>query len=36
VKEKKTVTNKDSLSIGVLAAGGFAVHVHLPKPNPAP
>jgi alpha-glucosidase len=36
VKEKKTVTSKDSLSVAMLAAGGFAIHVHLPKPSPAP
>ena len=35
VKEKKTVTNKDVLSIPVLSAGGFAVHVHPPLPPPA-
>ncbi|MGH9888581.1 MAG: glycoside hydrolase family 97 catalytic domain-containing protein, partial [bacterium] len=36
VKEKKTVTSKDVLSLSMQATGGFAVRVKLPTPAPAP
>jgi alpha-glucosidase len=36
VKEKKAVTSRDALSVSTLAAGGFAIHVHLPKPAASP
>jgi len=35
VKEQKTVTRQDVLTLPMAPAGGFAVHVHLPVP-PAP
>ena len=36
VKERKTVTSKDVLSLSMQATGGFAVRVKLPTPTPAP
>ena len=37
VKEQKTVTRKDVLTLPMAQAGGFAVHVHLPvAPAPSP
>ena len=37
VKEKRTVTRKDVLTLPMLQGGGFAVHVHLPAPpTPSP
>ena len=37
VKEQKTVTRQDVLTLPTAQAGGFAVHVHLPVgPSPAP
>jgi alpha-glucosidase len=37
VKEKKTVTRTDVLSLPMQQGGGFAVHVHLPvPPSPSP
>jgi alpha-glucosidase len=37
VKENKTVTRKDVLSLPMQQGGGFAVHVHLPvPPSPSP
>jgi alpha-glucosidase len=37
VKEKKTVTRQDVLTLPMHQAGGFAVHVHLPvPPSPSP
>jgi alpha-glucosidase len=37
VKEKRTVTRKDVLTLPMQSGGGFAVHVHLPiPPSPSP